>query len=105
MTPNLTLDTILTLLLLLLPGGYQEARGSGIRSNHYFVENIFEELDAPGEWFHDPVGEKLYFWPNSTKPFEEVVAPVNSAIVRVQGAKDIQFQGRLTPPVVHSPSH
>ena len=75
------------------PGGYQEGRGSGIRSNHYFVENIFEELDAPGEWFHDPVGEKLYFWPNTTQPFKEVVAPIISAIVRVQGAEDVSFQG------------
>lgn len=79
--------------LLFSHGGYQEARGSGIGSNHYFVENIFEELDAPGEWFHDPVDEKLYFWPNSTQPFVEVVAPVISAIVRVQGAEDITFQG------------
>ena len=30
-------------------GGYQEARGSGISSNHYYVDGVMEELDTPGE--------------------------------------------------------
>jgi len=28
-----------------------------------FVENIFEELDAPGEWFLDAKKRTLYFYP------------------------------------------
>lgn len=28
-----------------------------------FVENIFEELDAPGEWFFDAASKKLYYMP------------------------------------------
>ena len=27
-------------------GGFQECRGSGIGHQHYYVENIFEELDT-----------------------------------------------------------
>jgi hypothetical protein len=27
------------------------------------VENIFEELDAPGEWFHDAKTATLYYRP------------------------------------------
>ena len=42
-------------------GGWQEARGATIGkfqghptlNNSYFVENIKEELDFPGEWFFD----------------------------------------------------
>lgn len=30
-------------------GGFQEARGSS-GGGEWYVENIFEELDAPGEW-------------------------------------------------------
>lgn len=30
-----------------------------------FVENIFEELDAPQEWFHDVAAKKLYFIPKA----------------------------------------
>lgn len=30
-------------------GGFQDARGSNTAGNFY-VENVLEELDAPGEW-------------------------------------------------------
>lgn len=30
-----------------------------------FVENIFEELDVPQEWFHDVAAKKLYFIPKT----------------------------------------
>ena len=34
-------------------GGWQNNRQMGMHPQHRFVENIFEELDAPGEWFHN----------------------------------------------------
>src|SRR5690606_17189 len=42
--------------ILLGEGGWQLQRGMGIgkgrgKSSPFFVENIFEELDTPGEWF------------------------------------------------------
>jgi hypothetical protein len=43
--------------LLLGYGGYQEARGGGFtKNNHFFVENVYEELDAEGEWYYDDQG-------------------------------------------------
>ena len=27
---------------------------------------VLEELDAPGEWYYDPTGKKLYAYPNMT---------------------------------------
>ena len=70
-------------------------QGSGIKSNHYVVTNIKEELDVPGEWFHDPVTAELFYWPNSTdgKVGTEIVAPVLSALVRIEGAKNVSFSG------------
>ena len=49
-------------------GGWQEARGSSISSNHYFVENLLEELDSPGEWYLDPKPQvpMLYLLPNTS---------------------------------------
>ncbi|MFD0618448.1 OmpL47-type beta-barrel domain-containing protein [Paenibacillus sp. GCM10027629] len=38
-------------------------RGSTLHATYRMVENIFEELDAPGEWFYDSKGGKLYFNP------------------------------------------
>ena len=46
-------------------GGFQECRGSS-RGGAFFVENVLEELDAPGEYFYDKVNKKLYLYPNGT---------------------------------------
>lgn len=38
-------------------------RGSGLHPVKRMVENVFEELDAPGEWFYDKAAGKLYLQP------------------------------------------
>jgi len=38
-------------------------RGSGMHATYRMVENIFEELDAPGEWFYRKSTGQLYFYP------------------------------------------
>ncbi len=49
---------------LQLEGGWQNNRPEGgFHPEHRFVENIFEELDAPGEWFYDWGKGLLYFMP------------------------------------------
>ncbi len=44
-------------------GGWQNNRQSGMSGKVRMVENIFEELDAPGEWFHDRKTQTLYHKP------------------------------------------
>jgi hypothetical protein len=44
-------------------GGWQNNRPSAMHKQFRFVENIREELDAPGEWFHDAKSRTLYFIP------------------------------------------
>ena len=46
-----------------LEGGWQNNRGGGPNARIQFVENIFEELDAPGEWFLNHKTHTLYFYP------------------------------------------
>lgn len=46
-------------------GGDQNNRPDGMHESMRMVENIFEELDAPGEWFHDPDANLLYYYPAS----------------------------------------
>lgn len=38
---------------LVMEGGWQNNRPSPMHAEHRFVENIREELDAPGEWFYE----------------------------------------------------
>ncbi|HEY4984705.1 MAG TPA: right-handed parallel beta-helix repeat-containing protein, partial [Verrucomicrobiae bacterium] len=46
-----------------LEGGWQNNRGAAAHWQLRFVENLFEELDAPGEWFLDSKTHTLYFHP------------------------------------------
>ncbi len=34
-----------------------------IRDTRFYIQNAFEELDAPGEWYVDDEAGTLYFWP------------------------------------------
>jgi hypothetical protein len=44
-------------------GGWQTNRPAPMHKQYRFVENIFEELDAPGEWFLDKKQNILYYYP------------------------------------------
>src|SRR5690606_36118068 len=48
---------------LILEGGWQNNRPSPLHKEYRFVENIFEELDAPGEWFYNKKEGVLYLLP------------------------------------------
>ncbi len=48
---------------LLLKGGHQNNRQSGLHKDNRMVENIFEELDSPGEWYYNKEQSTLYYYP------------------------------------------
>ncbi|ASZ13815.1 PDZ domain-containing protein [Chitinophaga pendula] len=48
---------------LQLEGGWQNNRPAPMHAQYRFVENILEELDAPGEWYYDTVRGILYIYP------------------------------------------
>ena len=50
---------------LLLEGGWQNNRPAPMHKEHRFVENIFEELDAPGEWFYNTATGIIYLYPSN----------------------------------------
>lgn len=49
---------------LQLEGGWQNNRPNEMHKEYRFVENIFEELDAPGEWWLDKANHVLYYYPS-----------------------------------------
>lgn len=71
-------------------GGWQNNRQMGLHEAHRFVENIFEELDAPGEWFHNRKTQTLYYYP--LEGMDVKVATIEVArlkqIVVFSGTKD-----------------
>jgi parallel beta-helix repeat protein len=56
-------------------------------SAHYWVENTFEALDSPGEWYLDRQSGKLDYWPTPGEDMKraEVIAPVLTELLRFQG--------------------
>jgi len=46
-----------------LSGGHQNNRPSPMHEEYRMVENVFEELDAPGEWYFDNSNSTLYVYP------------------------------------------
>ena len=74
-------------------GGWQNNRPAGMHNRFRMVENIFEELDAPGEWFHDRQTDTLYFYP----PTGLDLAKATVEGVRLRSL--IEFQGSQEKPV------
>ncbi|MDF7809243.1 family 43 glycosylhydrolase [Pontiellaceae bacterium B12219] len=62
-------------------------RGSSWNSEYMMVENLFEELDAPGEWFYDEPAGKLYFYPPADMDASAVALEAATAeeLIRVVG--------------------
>jgi hypothetical protein len=74
-------------------GGWQINRVAAMHKDYRFVENIFEELDAPGEWYLNTKTSTLYYYP----------APgINPTTATFEGAGIqtlVNFQGSEQQPV------
>lgn len=85
---------------LMLAGGHQNNRQYGIHRDNRMVENIFEELDAPGEWFHDSEACRLYYYPVAGEDVHicRFEVPALKHLVEIRGsadnpAMDIRIEG------------
>jgi len=61
--------------------------------DRYYVRNVFEELDAPGEWYLDRQTQTLYFWPPAPLEGKTVVAPTFRTILNITGAANVTVRG------------
>jgi len=67
-------------------GGNQGGEGNE-KAGEWFVTNVQEELDSPGEFFFDPVSKQLYLMPNATEPPSDVVVPTLANLIEVIGSQ------------------
>jgi parallel beta-helix repeat protein len=62
--------------------------------NRYFVENVFEALDEPGEWFLDRAQGRLHYWPRDPGfDGQDVVAPRLDRVIEIGDAEHIVVRG------------
>jgi hypothetical protein len=62
--------------LLTYEGGWQTNRPAPMHKQYRYVENIFEELDSPGEWFLDRKKNILYYYPSEGLDLKNAVVEV-----------------------------
>jgi hypothetical protein len=65
------------------------------KGQRFYFLNLLEELDQPGEWYHDRQSGRLYFWPPSLLgPRDEVLLSLlGQPLVKITGASHIRIQG------------
>jgi len=60
----------------------------------FYVENVLEELTAPGEWCVDAEARKVFFWPpEELTEQSEVSVPVLDCLIDVSGASWVTLDG------------
>ncbi|MGA2500331.1 MAG: right-handed parallel beta-helix repeat-containing protein [Tepidisphaeraceae bacterium] len=71
---------------------YNRPQGNGRES--YWLLNLLEEIDQPGEWCIDFVDQKLYFYPPSPLASAEILlADSDEPVVRLDGASHVILRG------------
>jgi hypothetical protein len=62
--------------------------------DRYYVRNVREELDSPGEWYLDRATATLYFWPPDGADLTTVFAPTLRTLVQLgAGTAHVTFRG------------
>ncbi|CAA6691311.1 FIG01093541: hypothetical protein [Lentimonas sp. CC11] len=74
-------------------GGWQNNRKMGMHKDYRMVENIFEELDAEGEWYHNAKTNTLYYKPTAGVDLKSAKVEV----VRLRHL--VEFEGSEANPV------
>lgn len=85
---------------LIYEGGWQNNRPSEMHPVYRMVENIFEELDAPGEWFYSSGKREIYYIPEPGTDLEKARVEIVRLkhLIELNGSKDnpvknIRFEG------------
>ena len=62
------------------------------KNQRYYVMNVLEELDSPGEWYLDRAHGLLYVWPQE-EIREAVVSMLREPIVTLNGCSNTRIEG------------
>jgi len=87
--PITSVDAQSHLISLKSPASYAIRPG-----DRYYVRNLLEELDAPGEWYLDKATNTLYFWPPAPLASKAVEAPAIQTIFQLDpGVSYVTIRG------------
>ncbi|MDR3708452.1 MAG: right-handed parallel beta-helix repeat-containing protein [Capsulimonadaceae bacterium] len=83
-----SIDTSRRLITLSSPTSYAIQTG-----RRFYVRNVLEELDAPGEWYLDGASATLYFYPPENLSASNAQISVLPWLVTIAKAHDIEVRG------------
>ena len=65
------------------------------RNDRYFLENVFEALKEPGQWYLDRESGKLYYVPFEDETMDSTVlyAGVEERLLTIENADNVTFRG------------
>ena len=78
---------------LIYEGGWQNNRQMGMHNDYRYVENIFEEMTCPGEWFFDEKQKRVYVIPCSDDDLSTAEIVINSGFFSFTGCENISVSG------------
>lgn len=81
---------------LIYEGGWQNNRPSPMHPVYRMIENVFEELDEPGEWFFDSSQRTLYYIP---EPGENMKM---AEVECVRLPELVRFEGSQSAPIANT---
>ena len=58
-----------------------------------WLENAYEFIDQPGEWYIDRAEQKIYYKPDGTMSGKTAILPVTEQLVVFEGCENITFDG------------
>jgi len=60
-----------------------------LKGSHFFIDNVFEELDAPGEWYLDGEKSVLYFFPPNNFDIENSLVEIGllKRLIEIKGTR------------------
>jgi hypothetical protein len=68
-------------------------RNASSVGQRYYVLNVLDEIDEPGEYYVDRAAGKLYFWPPASGTEDVYLSLLTGPLLRFEDASHIRFSG------------
>jgi len=80
-------------------GSYRNSAGAQTgatdRTIRYYIENVLQGVDTPGEWYLDAVTKKLYYYPRAGENTNSltIAMPVVNQLLQLTNVSNLRFDG------------
>lgn len=63
-------------------------------NDRFYVQNLLEELDSPGEWYLEKRSSTLFYWPPAPLQGKRLEAPALDSLIRIEpGTRSVTLRG------------